>query len=112
MKRTLSVLMSLALASAVLVTTSDASFARSRKETCRIYAKKEANHYANASVGTGLVAGAAGGALLGTIFNGHKGTVPGAIVGGVGGTFVGAINGAEKKKRVYRAAYQDCMANY
>lgn len=111
MKRIFSILLSLGLATATLVASTDASFAMSRKKSCQIYAKKEANHYANRSVGTGLVAGAAGGALFGTLLNGKKGTVPGLAFGAVAGGLGGAINGAERKRRVYQEAYADCMYN-
>lgn len=112
MKRTLSVILGLALASASMVATTDVSFAKSPRQICKAYAKKQADHYANGSVGTGLVAGATGGALLGGLLNGKKGVVPGLAFGAVGGTMLGAINGAEKKKQIYYLAYQDCMDNY
>ena len=112
MKRTLSVILGLALASASMVATADVSYAKSARTICKAYAKRQANHYANHSVGTGLVAGAASGAFLGGLLNGKKGVVPGLAFGAVGGTMLGAINGAEKKKRIYRLAYEDCMDNY
>jgi Glycine zipper len=112
MTRLYSTLLTAGLAATMLVATAETSFARSRNAVCTAYAKKEANHYTNRSVGTGLVAGAAGGALFGTLLNGNKGTVPGLLIGGVAGTTLGAINGAEKKRRVFRMAYQDCMNNY
>ena len=112
MKRTLSIVLGLALASASMVATADVSFAKSPRQICKAYAKKQANHYANHSVGTGLVAGGAGGALLGGLLNGKKGVVPGLVIGGVGGTMLGAINGAEKKRQIYEMAFEDCMDNY
>ncbi len=112
MNRTLSVILGLAIASASMVATADVSFAKTKKQICKTYATKEANRYANRSVGTGLVAGGVGGAFLGGLFNGKKGVFPGAAFGAVGGTMVGAINGQEKKKQVYWMAYEDCMDNY
>ena len=112
MKRTLSVFLGLAIASASMVAMADVSFAKSKKQICVAYAKKEATRYANRSVGTGLVAGGAGGAFLGGLLNGKKGVVPGLAIGAVGGTMLGAINGAEKKKRIYYLALEDCMDNY
>lgn len=112
MNRTLTVILGLAIASASMVATADVSFAKTKKQICRDYGNKQATKYANKSVGTGLVAGGAGGALLGGLLNGKKGVVPGLAFGAVGGTMLGAINGAEKKKQVYWMAYEDCMDNY
>jgi uncharacterized protein YcfJ len=112
MKKFLSIALTAALATTMLATASTESFARSRKAQCRIYAQRAANDHVNNSVGTGLALGAGGGALLGGLTNGNNGILPGLAIGAVGGTMVGAISGSEERRRVYRAAYFDCMNNY
>ena len=108
MKRTASVFLSLGLAAATLVTTADMSFARNRVAYCKNYAREESRHVGNADVGTGLVAGAAGGALIGALV-GRRSVVPGLAIGAVGGTVAGAVSGSERRRRVYQSAYADCM---
>jgi hypothetical protein len=95
MKKFASVALSLALATTMVAATASEGFARSRKAECRYYAKRQADRVVNRDVGTGLALGAGG-----------------LAIGAVGGTVVGAISGSEKRKRVYRAAYYDCMNNY
>jgi uncharacterized protein YcfJ len=112
MKKFASVALSLALATTMVAATASEGFARSRKAECRYYAKRQADRVVNRDVGTGLALGAGGGMLLGGLTNGNKGLLPGLAIGAVGGTVVGAISGSEKRKRVYRAAYYDCMNNY
>lgn len=112
MKKFMSVALSAALASTMLIATADESFARSRKQQCSIYAKRQADNVVNRDVGAGLALGAGGGLLLGGLANGNRGLLPGLAIGAIGGTVVGAISGTEKRKRVYRAAYYDCMNNY
>lgn len=112
MKKLCSIALSATLATAMLATTAEESFARSRSAQCKVYAKREADHVVNQSVGTGLALGAGTGLLIGGLTNGNKGLVPGLAIGAVGGTMVGAISGTERRKRVFRAAYADCMNNY
>jgi hypothetical protein len=112
MKKLVSIGLSAALAATMIVTSASESFARSRSQQCRIYAKRQADHVVNRSVGTGLALGAGTGLLIGGLTNGNRGLVPGLAIGAIGGTVVGAISGTEKRKRVYRAAYSDCMNNY
>jgi uncharacterized protein YcfJ len=112
MKKFVSVALTAALAATMLVTASTDSFARSRRAQCKIYAKRQADHVVNESVGTGLALGAGSGLLIGGLTNGNNGLLPGLAIGAVGGTVVGAISGTEQRRRVYRAAYYDCMNNY
>lgn len=112
MKKFASIALSLALATSMVAATATESFARSRSTQCKIYAKRQADHVVNQSVGTGLALGAGTGLLIGGLTGGNKGLVPGLAIGAVGGTMVGAISGTEKRKRVFRAAYADCMNNY
>lgn len=112
MKKSISVALSAALAVTMLVGTTAESFARSRKAQCDSYARRQADRRVNQDVGAGLALGAGGGLLLGGLANGNSGLLPGLAIGAVGGTVVGAISGTEKRKRVYRAAYYDCMNNY
>ncbi len=112
MKKLASIALSLALASSMVAATTTESFARSRSAQCKIYAKRQADHVVNQSVGSGLALGAGTGLLIGGLTNGNRGLVPGLAIGAIGGGMVGAISGTEKRKRVYRAAYYDCMNNY
>ncbi len=112
MKKLVSIALSAALATAMLATSAEQSFARSRSEQCRVYAKRQADHVVNHSVGTGLALGAGTGLLVGGLTNGNRGLVPGLAIGAIGGGMVGAISGTEKRKRVFRVAYADCMGNY
>jgi hypothetical protein len=112
MKRSLSIILGLALASASMVATADMSYAKSRKQTCAKYAQRQADNVVNRSVGTGAVLGAGTGLFLGGVSRGNRGLLPGLAIGAIGGSVVGAISGTEKRKRVYRAAYYDCMNNY
>jgi hypothetical protein len=112
MKKFITIAMSAALASVMLIASADQSFARSRSTQCKVFAKRQADHMVNQSVGTGLALGAGTGLLIGGLSNGKKGLVPGLAFGAIGGSIVGAISGTEKRKRVFRAAYADCMNNY
>jgi hypothetical protein len=112
MKTFASLALSAALAATMMITSADVSFARSRSTTCKIYAKRQADHMVNEHVGTGLALGAGTGLLVGGITHGNRGLLPGLAIGAVGGTMVGAISGNEKRRRVFRAAYNDCMNNY
>lgn len=112
MKRSLSILLSLAVASSTMIATADMSFAKSRKQTCQRFAQRQADNVVNRSVGTGAVVGGGTGLLIGGLSSGNRGLLPGLAIGAIGGGVVGAISGTEKRKRVYRAAYYDCMNNY
>jgi uncharacterized protein YcfJ len=96
----------------LVAATASESFARSRKSTCQIYAKRQAEHNVNRSVGTGVALGAGTGLLFGGLTNGHKGLLPGLAIGAIGGGVVGAISGTEQRRRAYRFAFNDCMNNY
>jgi uncharacterized protein YcfJ len=110
MKRFLSLFLSGALGFAMLTSTASISEAKMTKsQKCKIYAKKEVDRMVNRSVGTGLVVGAGSGLILGSILGNKKSAVRGAAIGGVGGVLAGAVIGTEKRKRVYNAAYADCM---
>jgi hypothetical protein len=109
MKKIISVLISAALALAVIPATSSVSYAKmSRSAKCKIYAKKEVDRMVERSVGTGLVLGAGTGLLVGSLI-GKKRAVPGLAIGAVGGTLAGAVVSSERRKKVYNAAYADCM---
>jgi uncharacterized protein YcfJ len=112
MKKFVSIALTAALAATMVATTASDGFARSRKAQCRVYAKRQADHVVNNSVGTGLALGAGGGALIGGLTNGNNGILPGLALGAVGGTVVGAVSGSERRREVYRSAYFDCMNNY
>ena len=112
MKRSFAIILSLAVASASMVATADMSYAKSRKQTCARYAQRQADNVVNRNVGTGAVLGGGTGLLIGGLSNGGRGLLPGLAIGAIGGGVVGAISGTEKRKRVYRAAYYDCMNNY
>ncbi len=109
MKKFVTIAMSAALASVMLIASADQSFASSRSTKCKIYAKRQSEHMVNRSVGTGVALGAGTGLFIGGITNGNKGLVPGLALGAIGGGVVGAISGTERRKRVYRNAYADCM---
>jgi hypothetical protein len=109
MKKFVSIALSATLATAMLATSAEQSFARSRSAQCNVYAKRQADHVVNNNVGTGMVLGGGTGLVLGGITHGNRGLLPGLALGVIGGGVVGAISGTEKRKRVYRAAYADCM---
>jgi uncharacterized protein YcfJ len=111
MKKTVSILMSLGLATAMLAITADESFARSRSSKCRMYARHEANRVANEDVGNGALLGAGAGGLYGGVTGGGAGSniITGLVGGAIGGAVIGGISGNSKKQQVYRMAYEDCM---
>jgi uncharacterized membrane protein len=108
MKKIILIAMSATMAATLMASGAEAG---SRSRQCKIYAKQETDRMVNRSVGTGLVAGAGTGLLVGALI-GKKSVVPGLAIGAVAGTMGGAIVGTEKRKRYYRAVYNDCMSGY
>jgi uncharacterized membrane protein len=108
MKKLILVALTASLAATMMAPVAEAG---SKSRACKIYAKQETDRMVNRHVGTGLVTGAGTGLLVGALI-GKKSVLPGLGIGAVAGTLGGAIVGTEKRKRFYRAAYNDCMSNY
>ena len=112
MKRFTSIALAFAIAATSLGATADMSFAKSKKAYCKSYAREEADNYVgNGDVATGLVVGGGTGLAIGGLLKGNKGLLPGLAIGAVGGTMLGAISTAEKRKKIYKIAYNECMYN-
>lgn len=77
---------------------------------CDNYALEEAHSRGRGRVATGSVVGAATGAIIGGIVGGGRAAAIGAASGAAAGALGGQASKRVRRGRVYRMAYNDCIA--
>ena len=89
-------------------------FRGGRPYECNLYARDEAEWYAQRGPGVagGAVRGAVGGAVFGAIVGGGKGARRGALAGGGLGAVASGARARQERDIAYQLAYDDCMQGF